>query len=140
MYWSVRAIEGFRLAIEGRAPGGLTGVLAEDVVLRSPAVIESAYPGRELVATTLGMALETLKDLWVADQLASPDGSTHTLIVEGRVARYRLQGCFYLTVDDAGLIADVTFMLRPLHAVEALVSAMASKGAQPALDLEAGGE
>ena len=30
--------------------------------------------------------------------------------------------------------------IRPLHAVQALVSAMAAKGAQPALDLEAGGE
>ena len=60
--------------------------------------------------------------------------------IEGRVARYRLQGCFYLAVNDDGLIVDVTFMLRPLHAVQALVSAMAAKGAQPALDLEAGGE
>lgn len=37
-------------------------------------------------------------------------------------------------------LIDVTFMLRPLHAVQTLVSAMAAKGAQPALDLEAGGE
>lgn len=136
----MNVIDGFRRAIEGRAPEGLTDLFANDVVLRSPAVIESAYPGRELVATTLGFALELLEDLVVADQLASPDDSTHALIVEGRVARYRLQGCFYLTVNDAGLIVDVTFMLRPLHAVQALVSAMAAKGAQPALDLEAGGE
>lgn len=134
------AIDGFRRTIEGGAPAGLTDVLAEDVVLRSPAVIESAYPGRELVATTLGFALETLEDLRVADQLASPDGSTHALIVEGRVMHFRLQGCFYLRVNGAGLIVEVTFMLRPLHAVEALVSAMAAKGARPALDLEAGGE
>ena len=134
------AIEGFRRTIGGGPVDRLTDVLAEDVVLRSPAVIESAYPGRELVATTLGFALELLEDLQVVDQLASPDGSTHALIVEGRVRRYRLQGCFYLRVNGAGLIADVTFMLRPLHAVEALVSAMAARGAQPALDLEAGGE
>ena len=134
------AIDGFRRTIEGGAPDGLRDGFAEDVVLRSPAVIESAYPGRELVVTTLGFALETLEDLRVADQLASPDDSTHALIVEGRVTRYRLQGCFYLRVNGAGLIVEVTFMLRPLHAVEALVSAMAAKGARPALDLEAGGE
>jgi hypothetical protein len=135
------AIDGFRRTTEGRAPhAGLTDLFAEDVVLRSPAVIESVYSGREFVATTLSFALETLEDLRVADQLASPDGSTHALIVEGRVARYRLQGCFYLRVDGAGPIVEVTFMLRPLHAVEALVSAMAAKGARPALDLEAGGE
>ena len=134
------AVDGFRRAVEGGAPDALADVLAEDVVLRSPAVIEFAYPGRDFVATTLGMALETLEDLRVADQLASPDDSTHALIVEGRVTRFRLQGCFYLSVNDAGLIADVTFMLRPLHAVEALVSAMAARGAQPALDLAAGRE
>ena len=134
------AIAGFRRAIEGGTPNSLADLFAGDVVLRSPAVIESAYPGRDLVATTLGLALETLRDLRVVDQLASPDGSTQALIVEGQVTRYRLQGCFYLRVNEAGLIVDVTFMLRPLHAVEALVSAMAAKGAQPALDLEAGGE
>jgi len=134
------AIDSFRRTIERRTADGLTDVFAEDVVLRSPAVIESAYPGRELVVTTLSFALELLEDLLVVDQLESPDGSTHALIVEGRVTRYRLQGCFYLRVNDAGLIVDVTFMLRPLHAVEALVSAMAAKGAQPALDLEAGQE
>ena len=134
------AVDGFRRIIDGGTSDALTDTLAEDVVLRSPAVIESAYPGRELVATTLGWALELLEDLRVADQLASPDGSTHALIVEGRISRYRLQGCFYLTLNDAGLIADMTFMLRPLHAVQALVSAMAARGARPALDLEAGGE
>jgi hypothetical protein len=134
------AIDGFRRTIESGAADRLADVVAEDVVLRSRAVIESAYPGRELVVTTLGFALDLLEDLLVVDQLESPDGSTHALIVEGRVTRYRLQGCFYLRVNDAGLIAGVTFMLRPLHAVEALVSAMAAKGARPALDLEAGQE
>ena len=83
------AIDGFRRTLEGGAPQAFADVLAEDVVRRSPAVIESAYPGRELVATTLGMALKTLEDLRVVDQLASPDGSTHALIVEAQVTRFR---------------------------------------------------
>jgi hypothetical protein len=37
-------------------------------------------------------------------------------------------------------VAEVIFMLRPLHAVRALVSATAAKGAQPALDLQSGSE
>lgn len=133
-------IEAFRRAFETGNHAGVVATLAEDVVLHSPAVIESEYPGRSLVTTILGLAMQTVEDMRVTDELHSTGGRTHALLVEGRVGARSLQGCLYLRTDDAGLIEDVTFMLRPLHAVEAFVAAMGAKGAQPALDLEAGGE
>lgn len=76
----------------------------------------------------------------MTDELHSPDGRTHALLVDGRVGAQSLQGCLYLRTDDTGLVDDLTFMLRPLRAVEAFVAAMGALGAQPALDLQAGGE
>lgn len=136
----MKAIEEFRAALEAGNQHQLGDILADDAVLRSPAVIESTYSGRDLVVTTLGLAFQLLENLRVVDELVGTTHSTHALVVEGRVERYRLQGCFYLKTDQADLITEVTFLLRPLHAVQALVSGMAAKGARPALDLQAGGE
>lgn len=88
----------------------------------------------------MGFAMQTIEDRRVTDELHSSDGRTHALLVEGRVSAQSLQGCLYLRTDDAGLVDDLTFMLRPLRAVEAFVAAMGALGAQPALDLQAGGE
>ncbi|HEY3238693.1 MAG TPA: nuclear transport factor 2 family protein [Acidimicrobiia bacterium] len=133
-------IEGFRKAFEGDDLPGVVATFAEDIVLHSPAVIESEYPGRSLVATIMGLAMQTVDDKRVTDELHSPDGRTHALMVEGRVGAQSLQGCLYLRTNDNGLVDDLTFMIRPLHAVEAFVTAMGARGAQPALDLQAGGE
>jgi hypothetical protein len=136
---TVDTIETFRKAFEGGDHAGVVATFADDIVLHSPAVIESEYPGRELVATIMGLAMETIEEPRIPDVLHSDDGSTHALIVEGRVGAQRLQGMLYLRTDATGLVEDVTFMIRPLRANEAFVAAMGARGAQPALDLEAGG-
>ena len=132
-------VDTFRKAFEEGDHSGVVATLAEGIVLHSPAVIESEYPGRPLVATIMGLAMETIEAPRIPDVLHSDDGSTHVLIVEGRVGPHRLQGCLYLRTDGTGLVDDVTFMIRPLQANQAFVSAMGALGAQPALDLEAGG-
>lgn len=70
---------------------------------------------------------------------AREGGESHALLIGGRIGSQPLQGCVYLHTDDGGLINEVTFMLRPFHAVQAFVTAMGAMGAQPALDLESGG-
>jgi hypothetical protein len=136
---TIDTIESFRKAFEGGDHAGVVATFADGIVLHSPAVIESEYPGRDVVATIMGLAMETIEEPRIPDVLQSDDGTTHALIVEGRVGAHRLQGCLYLRTEPTGLVDDVTFMIRPLRANEAFVSAMGARGAQPALDLEAGG-
>jgi hypothetical protein len=131
-------IEAFRKALETGDHAGAVATLAPDVVLHSPAVIETEYPGRDLVATVLGLAMQTLEDLKVTDELHAAGGRTHALLADGRIGAQPLQGCLYLRTDDDGLIDELTFMIRPFHALQAFVTAMGARGAQPALDLEAG--
>jgi hypothetical protein len=48
-----------------------------------------------------------------------------------RVGRFELEGVDILTMDDDGLITDVTVMVRPFHALEALIAAMQLALAHP---------
>ena len=135
----MNTVDAFRKAFEGGDHSGVVATFADDIVLHSPAVIESEYPGSQLVATIMGLAMETIEEPRIRDVLHSDDGTTHALIVEGRVGTQRLQGTLYLHTNSTGLVDDVTFMVRPLRANQAFVSAMGARGAQPALDLDAGG-
>jgi hypothetical protein len=120
-----------------RDDAGVVATLSDDVVLHSPAVIETHYSGRALVARIVRFAMRTIEDVSVTDQLHG-GGESHALIIEGHIGTQPLQGCLYLHADDGGLVDELTLMLRPFHAMQAFVTAMGAVGAQPALDLESG--
>jgi len=130
-------VDAFRSAFESRDAAAAMAIFAEDVVLHSPAVISQDYSGRELTGRIIGFAAQVLEDVRFTDELHSPDGSSHALVLEARVGAERAQAILYLGTA-ADRIASITFMLRPLRAVQAFVEAMGSRGAQPALDYAAG--
>ena len=92
-------LDAFRSSFETRDPTAAVATLAEDVVLHSPALISRDYAGPELVGGILGFAAQVLEDVHFTDELHSPDGSTHGLVLEARIGTEQAQGVLYLGTE-----------------------------------------
>lgn len=110
----------FRKAVESRDLDGMVATFAEDAVLHSPITFQP-FEGRDAIALLLGILLEVFQDFRYTDQLAGDDG-THALIFQTRVGDRDVQGIDILRFDRDGLIRDLTVMVRPRSASEALLA------------------
>lgn len=108
--------------VESRDPEALRDLIAENAVFRSPAV-HTQQEGRDLVALYLTGALSVLGprleyvDEWTRERDA---------ILEFRtvVDDLEVSGIDRITWDDAGQIVDFTVMIRPVKALQAVISRM----------------
>ena len=114
----------FRAAVEAEDQAAMTAVLAEDVVFHSP-VAFTPFVGRESVMGVLGAVLDTFSDFSYSDELDA--GDTAALIFNARVGDKKVQGLDLLRLNEAGQVAELTVMLRPLSALIAMGEAMAPK-------------
>jgi SnoaL-like domain len=99
----------------------VSALLHPDVTFSSPAVFQP-YRGRAATLLVLTAAAETFEDFAYVAEAHGPQ--LDVLRFRARVGRYELEGVDILTVDEDGLITDVTVMVRPLRGLEALVAAM----------------
>jgi SnoaL-like protein len=115
--------ERFRAAVEAGDHAGMVEQLAADVVFRTP-VSFRPFEGREAVAHVLGAVLRVLSDFRYTDELVGENGRRHALVFEATVGDREVQGMDLLRLNDDGLIAEFTVMVRPLSATLALRDAM----------------
>lgn len=108
--------------VESRDPSTLPTLIADDAVFHSPAV-HSPQEGHELVTAYLTGAIQVLgpaltyRDEWVRER----DAVLHfTAEVDGLT----VEGVDLIRWDDDGLIADFTVMIRPIKALQAVMSRM----------------
>jgi hypothetical protein len=114
----------FRRAVEARDLDAMLAALAEDVVFRSPVVFRS-YEGRAAVGAILAAVLETFEDFRYTDTLEGAD--VHALLFTARVGDRALDGIDLLRFDDAGLVRELTVLIRPLSGLTALADAMRAR-------------
>ena len=101
--------------------------LAPDVRFFSPVVFRP-YEGRDVVETLLAEgAMQVFEDFKYLHKLEDPEEGVATLIFEARVGDRGVQGLDLLRFDDAGLIAEMRVMTRPLSGTNALAAAMAER-------------
>jgi hypothetical protein len=112
----------FREAVERGDIDAATGLLADDVVFRSPAVFRP-YEGRETVATILRTVFGVFEDFRYTDELAGE--GVHALIFEARVGDRELQGLDLIRDDADARIGELTVMVRPASGLMALAERMA---------------
>ena len=127
----------FREAIErGRETGdvdGVVGLLAEDVVFRSP-IVHAPYHGRAEVGLLLRAVVRVFDEFAFARELTGADGADHALVFRARIGDRDVEGCDFLHVDEHGLIDEFFVMVRPLSGAMALAEAMKrelASGADP---------
>lgn len=116
----------FRKAVENRDPVALEALLADDVVFTSPVAFKP-YPGKAMTAAILRGVMRVFEDFAYVREIADPDGRDHALVFTATVNGKRLQGCDFLHCDEEGKIDDLTVMVRPLSAAQALAEAMGAQ-------------
>jgi len=110
----------FRKAVEARDLEAMMATFAEDAVLHSPVTFKP-FEGRAAIRPLLAILLEIFQDFRYTDELEGRDG-TRALIFNARVGNRELQGLDLIRTDGSGRIADLTVMVRPRSALDALLA------------------
>ena len=129
----------FRAAVEAGDFAALGDLLAEDVVFRSPVAFKP-YEGRAIVAAILRGVGRVFTDFRYVRELADPStGSGNgeggsgsksagsALVFETVVDGVSVNGIDLISTNDAGLISELTVMVRPLSGANALAQAMGAQ-------------
>ncbi|MCW2790807.1 MAG: hypothetical protein JWQ91_3185 [Aeromicrobium sp.] len=116
----------FRAAVEAGDYAALGDLLAEDVVFRSPVAFKP-YEGRAIVAAILRGVGRVFTDFRYVRELEDADGRGSALVFETYADGVSLHGIDLIRTNDAGLISELTVMVRPLSAANALAQAMAAQ-------------
>ncbi|WP_329446508.1 nuclear transport factor 2 family protein [Streptomyces canus] len=119
----------FPKAAESGDLDAVAALLADDVVFTSPVTFKP-YPGKAITATILCGALRVFEDLTYIREIANPDGRDHAFVFTATVAGKQLQGCDFVHFDDDGKIDEITVMVRPLSAAQALGEAVGAQSEQ----------
>ncbi|MBP2479046.1 hypothetical protein JOF53_007918 [Crossiella equi] len=114
----------FRAAVEARDPEALAATLADDVVFTSPVAFKP-YPGKPITAAILRGVLRVFEDFRYVREIGG--GRDHALVFEARIGDTRVEGCDFLHLDENGLVDQLTVMVRPLSAAQALAEAMGAQ-------------
>lgn len=125
----------FRRAVEAGQINDMIDAFTEDAVLHSPVSFKPTV-GRLAIRSLLTILLEVFQDFRYTDQLDSKDG-TRGLIFRARIGDRDLEGLDLLRFDESGKICDLTVMVRPRSAIEALRMEVGTRIAQAAPDSSA---
>ncbi len=117
-------IERWHQHLRGDLPGGLDGLLADDVVFYSP-IVFTPQRGKDITKLYLEAAAAALPGDGSADggfhytkQVAA--GDTAVLEFETTVSGKHVNGVDIIRCDDSGRIVEFRVMIRPLQAVTAV--------------------
>ncbi|MEK8141992.1 nuclear transport factor 2 family protein [Streptomyces sp. M10(2022)] len=121
----------FRSAVEKRDLAPLGALFAEDVRLLSP-VKFTPFEGRPMVLGLFGVLLRTFEDFryighFDGEAETSGDGieaPSEILLFKASVNGKEIHGIDLLQFDEAGRIKELTVMVRPQSAVQALGAAV----------------
>ncbi|MBR8639972.1 nuclear transport factor 2 family protein [Streptomyces tuirus] len=126
----------FREAVEALDLDAAEALLAPDVVFTSPAVFKP-YAGKAITAAILRAVSQVFEDFRYVREINDMHGRDHALVFTARVGDREINGCDFIHVDDNGLIDELTVMVRPLSAAQALAAAMGERFEQIAEEARA---
>jgi hypothetical protein len=126
----VSSASSFREVVESGDIAAAEALFAQDIVFHSPATFHP-FVGRDTVIALLRIVAETFEDFRYTDEFEA-DGA-HALIFRAAIGGREIEGLDLMRVDDDGLIADFTVMLRPISGLVPFAQAMGEKVAQAGL-------
>jgi limonene-1,2-epoxide hydrolase len=116
----------FREAVEALDLDAAEALLAQDVVFTSPVVFKP-YTGKPITAAILRAVSGVFEDFRYVREISDVNGRDHALVFTARVGDREIDGCDFIHVDEDGLIDELTVMVRPLSAAQALAAAMGAQ-------------
>lgn len=111
----------FRRAIESHDLEQLLSVFREDAVLHSPITFQP-FEGKAAIRRLLAIIFEVFQDFHYIDELDSADGMTKILVFRTKVRNRDAEGIDMVRFDAAGLVCDLTVMVRPRSSMETLLA------------------
>ena len=128
---TMTAVDRFRSAVDNRDLTPLDDLLTEDVRLYSP-VKFTPFEGRPMVLGLFGVLLRTFEDFHYVGQFdgaseTSTDGTeapSAVLLFRATVNGKQIHGIDLLHFDEENRIKEITVMVRPQSAVQALGEAV----------------
>lgn len=117
-------MKAFRDAIEQWDFDAAEQLLADDVVFTSPVAFKP-YPGKAITAAILRGVSRVFTDFRYTREIEEHPHSA--LVFEAKVGDVSVNGCDFITVNQDGLISELTVMVRPLKAAHALADAMGAQ-------------
>ena len=102
----------------------LGDILADDVAIGAPPYW-TPLAGKPLVHHLLGIIVTTIEGFTYHREWTR--GRELALEFRGRVGEHELQGIDLITLDDAGHVAHLDVLIRPMNALEALRDIVAPK-------------
>ena len=117
-------MKAFREAIESWDFDAAEKLLADDVVFTSPVAFKP-YPGKPITAAILRGVSRVFTDFRYVREIE--DHPHSALVFEAKVGEVSVNGCDFITVNEDGLISELTVMVRPLKAAHALADAMGAQ-------------
>ena len=112
----------FRAAVESGDPAQISATLSPEVTFRSPAV-HAPYVGRDTVQAVLTAVTQVFEDFRYVAHLV--DGDQEMLRFNARVGGRDVDGVDIVRYDENGQVAELSVMIRPLSALNAVREAMA---------------
>jgi hypothetical protein len=122
----------FRTVVEAGEVAGASELFREDAAFRSP-VVYRPYSGRDTVLKVLGAAERVLGqdgEFRYVNQLEDSDARVAILEFATEVDGREVEGIDKLTFDAEGRISELTVMLRPASALQAVATRMAEEFAR----------
>jgi hypothetical protein len=124
-------IERFRAALSERDLGALKDLLAPGIRLFTPAKV-APLEGREAILGVFGVLLGRVFDDFrcvgevngATEKSRGRKASTHILIFRTKVSGRLAHGIYLIHLDEYGLIDELSVMVRPQAAVDALGAAV----------------
>ncbi|SFM70237.1 SnoaL-like domain-containing protein [Pseudonocardia ammonioxydans] len=107
----------FRAAIEAGDLDAAVLLCTDDVRFRSP-VVHRPYEGRDALRAILGAVFTVFSDFRYVAEFSGEAG--HVLEFTAQVGDREVQGIDLLRFADDGRVRELTVMVRPLSAAEAL--------------------
>jgi hypothetical protein len=122
----------FRTAVEAGEIASSSELFREDAVFRSP-VVHRPYVGRDVVLKVLDAAERVLGiggHFRYVNQLEDKDARVAILEFATEVDGRQVEGIDKLTFDEHGRITELSVMLRPASALQAVGTRMAEEFAR----------
>ena len=95
---------------------GLAAMVSDGVVYHSPG---TSYRGREQVVDVLGVAPSVIANFRATRDPVAIGNDERVTFVTGTVEEEEIHGVMIEARDEAGRIAEINLLLRPLSAVQA---------------------
>jgi hypothetical protein len=118
-------LEAWHAVATSRDPSGLSDLLADDVVFRSPAV-HTPQEGKAITTAYLSAAITVLGPTLTYVREWHADGSA-VLEFTASLDGLTVHGVDMLTWNDDGRITDFTVMVRPFKGLQKLIELMAAE-------------